>query len=75
MSYTQPVINLNVNVDCCSRGKPVSVKQSYGSNDRDEWYPKAKKYHNKCWQVIKQMLKEGKRCPQGYEKYLQKFSD
>ena len=75
MSYAQPVINVNVKVDCCNREKPVSIKHSYGNNDDDKFKQKAKKYHNKCWQLIKKFIKEGKKCPVGYEKYQQKFSE
>jgi hypothetical protein len=78
MSFTTPVVNLNVTVECCNRDKPVVITKSFvGNNEQnneDEKYMyKAKKYHNKCWLLIKNLLKEGRRCPEGYEKYLRKY--
>lgn len=46
----------------------------YGGNVEDLYLYKAKKYHYKCQAKLKEMMKEGKPIPQGYEQYLQAFN-
>lgn len=61
-----------------------SVNNIHGGNtvnntqniDQEALYKyKAKKYHYKIQQALKQMLANGKSVPDGYDKYLQPFSD
>ena len=45
------------------------------NKDNDEHYRyKAKKYHYKIQQKLKEMQTQGKAIPQGYEQYLKPFS-
>jgi len=46
----------------------------YGGNNEDLYLYKAKKYHYKCQAKLKEMMREGKDIPQGYEQYLQPFN-
>jgi len=34
---------------------------------------KARKYHEKCHQKIKEIMAQGKQCPAGFEQYLKPF--
>lgn len=49
-------------------------KSMHGGNIEDLYLYKAKKYHYKCQAKLKQMMREGKAIPTGYEQYLQPFS-
>ena len=77
MPSSNPV-TVNITVDCGNKSAPV-VNTKYkncADQDHDHDYAyKAKKYHNKCYLLIKDLLKRGGRCPSGYEKYLHKFSE
>ncbi len=50
-----------------------SIKGGFSNNDELMLY-KAKKYHYKNQNKLKEMMAQGKPCPAGYEKYLQPFS-
>lgn len=43
------------------------------SNNEDYYRKKARKYHLKCQYKLKQLQKEGKPIPAGYDHYLQPF--
>jgi hypothetical protein len=51
----------------------VSQKQ-YGGTDEEYFEYKARKYHYKCQQKLKELMQNGGRCPAGYEKYLKPYA-
>jgi len=44
-----------------------------GAPDEEHYRYKAKKYHYKIQQKLKEMQTQGKAIPQGYEQYLKPF--
>lgn len=67
-----------------SRSTQISTNNMQGGNTFDNtnnenkealYKYKARKYHYKIQQALKQMLANGQSVPAGYEKYLQPFSD
>ena len=55
---------------------PVTNTQGNNTNENtDEHYRyKARKYHYKIQQKLKEMQTQGKAVPQGYEQYLKPFN-
>lgn len=60
-----------------SKVKAKNIRSTLNENlENSEHYKnKAKKYHNKCYIKIQNVLAKGETCPAGYENYLQPFRD
>jgi hypothetical protein len=54
--------------------KPVSSTQKQFGGEAEMYEYKAKKYHYKCQQKLKEIMQNGGKCPAGYERYLKPYA-
>lgn len=67
--------NTTFNDSTMRGGNDLNIRPQSGvkANDDELYLYKAKKYHYKCQQKLRELMAQGKPCPAGYEKYLEPF--